>query len=178
MYLASTFVQECVYKQFSEENRHGLIRFISGAVGNPLLSSIRGGLFEAHGHQRLCSGETFKIRLQSEPGPGFGSAETSVWFEPLATRDVSHVSDIRPGYYCRAVAKNFEWIDSQIAPDTLFQITASDKHAIKHSGLEKLKDKLGSSGEIRQYFVVPSDRYAGFQRQNYKYRWYGRFFNI
>src|SRR2546430_4381226 len=123
VYLASTFVQEYVYEQFSEENRHRLISFISGAVGNPLLSSIRGGLFEAHAHQRLCSGEAFKIRLLSEPGPGFGSDETRVYFGPLVTRDVTHVKDISPGYYCRPVAKNFESIDSLIAPDRLFQIT-------------------------------------------------------
>ena len=168
MYLASTFVQEYVYEQFSKENRHRLISFISGAVGNPLLSSIRGGLFEAHAHQRLCSGETFKTRLLSDPGPGSGDDETDdAYFGPLATRDVSHVNDISPGYYCRPVAKNFESIDSLIAPNKLFQITVSDKHPIKHNGLEKLKDKLDSSGEIRLYFVVPSDRYSSFQRQNY-----------
>jgi hypothetical protein len=167
VYLASTFVQEDVYEQFSEEKRHRLIRFISGAVGNPLLSSIRGGLFEAHAQQRLCSGETFKIRLVSEPGSGFGSDETSVHFGLLETREVTQVKDIRAGYYSRAVAKNFESIDSQIAPDRLFQMTVSDKHAIKHNGQSKQKDKLDSSGEIGLYFVEPSDRYAGFQRQNY-----------
>ena len=167
VYLASTFVQEFVYEQFSKENRHRLISFISGAVGNPLLSSIRGGLFEAHAHLRLCSGETFKTRLLSGPGPGSGNDETSAYFGRLPTRDVSHVNDISPGYYCRPVAKNFESIDSLIAPNKLFQITVSDKHPIKHNGLEKLKDKLASSGEIRLYFVVPSDRYSSFQRQNY-----------
>ena len=166
VYFASTFVQECAYDLFSRKNHHHLINFIRDAAGNPFLATIRGGLFEAHAHQRLCSGENFKIQSLESSGSGSGEDET-VNFGQLSTKDVSHVEDIDAGYYCKPVAKNFESIDSMIAPNTLFQITVAEKHPVKHNGLDKLKDKLATSGELRLYFVVPSDRYRGFQHQSY-----------
>jgi hypothetical protein len=167
VYFASMYVQESVYDRFAEQNHDRLMHFIWHSAGNPLLSAMRGTLFEEHVHRRLASDESFEVRRLDEPAEGSGDEVERVTFGKLSTLMVHGVSDIRAGHYCRPQTRNFESIDAVVAPSSLFQITVGEKHPVKSNGLAQLQPQLASSGPIRLYFVVPPDRWGSFKRQSY-----------
>src|SRR5215469_10022675 len=112
VYLESPFVQERAYNRFAEQNYHQLMCFIRDAVGNSFVSAVRGKLFEEYAHRRLCSGESFRVRSLEDSDSG-----SDISFGELKPKFIASVDDIEEGYYCKPTAKNFESIDSLVAPD-------------------------------------------------------------
>jgi hypothetical protein len=88
------------------------------------------------------------------------------------TEHFSTISSVAPGTLCIPRSRNYACVDLLLAPRDLFQITVSRDHSIKGPPLSKLIGSLNqadwiSPGEPRLIFVVPSQVYDDFEKQNY-----------
>jgi hypothetical protein len=65
---------------------------------------------------------------------------------------------------------NFPAVDAILSPNTLFQMTMSETHAINHDELVRVIKHLPAykDGKIMLFFVVPDDIYRSLKHQPYK----------
>jgi len=81
----------------------------------------------------------------------------------------SAIDQIEDNKYYQSESRTFPSIDAIIAPNILFQMTITMTHPIKMIGLKKLKDckKLVKKGDINFYFVVPTQLYNNYPKQDF-----------
>jgi hypothetical protein len=63
---------------------------------------------------------------------------------------------------------NFPSVDIILTPNSLFQITTSQRHPVKQEPLRKILEKLPAKKNISLYFIVPDDNFETFPFQNYQ----------
>ena len=120
-----------------------LIRFITAAKENPLLSVIRGRLFEPMAHKILSRGGSFPTRRLVGVHEARAD-EATVTFPAREMKMFSKLNDIPLGsdYYWTPKSKTFESADSIILPNVAFQMTVGKSHDnIEASGLDKIANK-------------------------------------
>jgi hypothetical protein len=62
---------------------------------------------------------------------------------------------------------NFPSVDVILTPNSLFQITISQRHPVKQEPLRQILEKLPAKENIALYFIVPDDNFETFAFQNY-----------
>ena len=152
---ASKEIQNKVYKVLEYNSKTELIRFITAAKENPLLSVIRGRLFEPMVHKILSRGGSFPTRRLVGVHEARAD-EATVTFPAREMKVFSKLNDIPLGsdYYWTPKSKTFESADSIILPNVAFQMTVGKSHDIQASGLAKI---LQTNSQFNFYFVVPRD---------------------
>lgn len=139
------------------------------------LGSLRGILFERYAHRFLQTHKgPYQIKcLKERPSEKVGTKRqkggdsTEVEHESLqltitdsqSWSDIVEAKDYKDGTYGKPLSRNEKAIDSLLQPDSLFQITVSEKHGVLLASVQQAAAVLRSSQSRRLYFVVPSDKY-------------------
>jgi hypothetical protein len=124
--------------------------------------------------------EAYVLRIFEEGGHIFElkdletgqSGRLNIPRNPEVTR-FNTITQVTAGTLCKPKIRNYACVDMLLAPRDLFQITVSRNHPIKGQPLLKLFDSLIQArwiprvDELRLIFVVPSQDYADFEKQNY-----------
>ncbi|CAI2188688.1 19541_t:CDS:2 [Funneliformis geosporum] len=161
---ASNYVGRQVTKKLKTSILNKLFTELEESLSSGKSNQFLGSCFEQIAHQRLQNGRAFDIR-SLEPNGRTNSTKSFEKQDEILT--FSEIKDIENNMYYRPESKIFPSIDAICAPDSLFQMTTSLNHPIKIVGLQKISGKLASDGEIPFYFVVPSQLYDIYKKQNF-----------
>ncbi|GBB85883.1 hypothetical protein RclHR1_12330004 [Rhizophagus clarus] len=167
---ASSFVSDSLINAYERYHHSSVRDFLQSSYSEPKASGLRGNLFEDYAHRQLQKGGTFRIR---ELTKGVTSTEIMNkkmdklyynWFDTL--RDVDANSYNRPRSRIFESTDSFVFNSQENTLD-LFQVTVSKAHGVKVKGLEKIKTHVWN-GNIKLYFVVPSDKFDDYPWQSYR----------
>ncbi|KAF9944005.1 hypothetical protein BGZ72_002940, partial [Mortierella alpina] len=169
---ASTYVAERIATLLCQEARsmvlERLIRDPGDSDGGIMFEAYILRVFQEGGH-------TFEIRdLET------GAVTTLTLPERPETRHFKVIPPVQAGTLCIPKISNYACVDMLLASRDLFQITVSTDHAIKGPPLSKLISNLIETGwipppdqprgplhEPRLVFIVPSQIYDDFKKQDY-----------
>ncbi|CAJ0751810.1 24068_t:CDS:1, partial [Entrophospora sp. SA101] len=135
---ASEWVAEKVMDKLERNYSQQLRNFVIASSSENEYSTLRGVIFEQIAHRILQKGGTFNIRpLESD------ITSSTIEIPERIKLVFNDINKIEEGKYCQPIQKNFTSVDAVVAPDTLFQMTASKIHPINMNGMKKLVEKLG-----------------------------------
>ncbi|CAH1767267.1 7378_t:CDS:2 [Entrophospora sp. SA101] len=162
---ASEWVAEKVMDKLERNYSQQLRNFVIASSSENEYSTLRGVIFEQIAHRILQKGGTFNIRpLESD------ITSSTIEIPERIKLVFNDINKIEEGKYCQPIQKNFTSVDAVVAPDTLFQMTASKIHPINMNGMKKLVEKLGGksgTNHIYFYFVLPKDLFDNYQAQHF-----------
>ncbi len=160
----SVFIRDRLAELLFAQQRQAMSDFIAGAAISPQLSGVRGELFEVYAHRILGGGGTFHVRSLDDG--------TEQLLEVPRCADIHFLrspSDLSqcPSelHYCQPTVRNFPAVDAVKLPGSLFQMTVSETHAIKHVPLKLVLKSMPDVPCYNLYFVVPDDIYPNFASQ-------------
>jgi hypothetical protein len=156
------------------DNRRILMMWLDGIQKG---SSFSGFLFESYVHERLMDGGKFEIRpLATNSSSSFTIAINRTVGEYTRFKTKFDQDWVYKDIYRMPEDQTFPSIDSYILTETsvlMFQITRSEKHPVKSSGLidllramGKLNDKQGITSLAQLIFVVPRGMGKNYRSQN------------
>jgi hypothetical protein len=173
----SSYVCQQLVRREEAKAHDDLVRFLRDtAVGVPRAGTLRGYLFEEFAHQALQRGGEFLIRALK--GADVESTRT-VRFSPSTARSISDTESIQQllqHEYGKPTSQNFATVDAVLKPNSLFQMTIRDRHAVNVNGLNRVitglltpepdskrlkggrssKTSATTTSSFDFYFVVPS----------------------
>jgi hypothetical protein len=157
----SAYIRNRLAELLFSEQRQAITDFLVGSASSPQLAGVRGDLFEAFAHRVLSGGGAFPVRSLDD------GAESTLQLSSCAgTHPVRSPSDLAqcPSslHYCQPTVRNFPAVDSAILPRSLFQMTVSPSHPVKHAALTRVLDSMPDARCYDLYFVVPDDVYPQF----------------
>lgn len=129
--------------------------------------SLRGLLYQRYAHRYICDGKshTFPIRRlldDDTESPQQSERDSTVSIQVATSRcwktidEAQHWADHT---YGMPQASHHKAIDSLLQPDSMFQMTVSERHDVLRTGVKDAADVLTTKGEKRLYFVVPGNVY-------------------
>eukprot|EP01105_Mastigella_eilhardi_P006405 TRINITY_DN179_c0_g1_i12.p1 TRINITY_DN179_c0_g1~~TRINITY_DN179_c0_g1_i12.p1 ORF type:complete len:735 (-),score=124.72 TRINITY_DN179_c0_g1_i12:1671-3578(-) len=163
----SEFVSRELTTLFCQEEHAQLLSFLRGSAGNSSVAAIRGDLFEAEAHQRLCRGGKFVMRrvgTQTTEEVTLPKVATHV-FEDLKNATVDADVYQKPTFRSLCAVDSFMVHNSRLL---MFQMTVASEHSLKQKGLDAVvaqaKERFfkGKKVPATVYIVVPPDRFSSF----------------
>lgn len=157
---ASDYVSERIVQRLAEREHAELVKFVK-YVRDPVISVVRGNLFESLAHTELCKGGQFRVR-NLETG-----VEDNDVFPPLVEKyfDKLDLDCFQAGTYARPRSKQFTALDSfgnyEKGPKA-FQITINESHGLNYNGISAM---LQLQKPLDIFFVVPPDKFDTFPKQ-------------
>ncbi|EGG21762.1 hypothetical protein DFA_01648 [Cavenderia fasciculata] len=158
MVIGSPFIKQKLFQRFYWRWTNDLLDQMK--TSSFLSSSFGSAMFEQLSHQTLTVGGTF-----------FSTNLYTLKLEPSTQKEFFdyNILEYDENVYLRPNNRDFEAVDSIIKPKFLFQMTVSDSHSIKSSGLHNLLHSLDPSHtkDIFLFFVVQEKNYSTFSQQSY-----------
>lgn len=162
---ASDFVGSQVTRKLKTSILNKLHTDLEETLSSGKSNQFLGTCFEQMAHQKFRNGGIFEVRSLEPADDQNDHTQNIEGQDEILT--FSTIEEIENGKYYQPESKIFPSIDAICAPDKLFQMTTAIRHPIKLIGLEKIRSKLARSGKISFYFVVPSQLYDIYKKQNF-----------
>ena len=161
---ASRFVHRAVYQKVAQDNLSTVFKIMDKCSTSTTLRGIYGQLFESYCHDMLGCGKAFPVKSLENARAKEKDLDLPQCV-PVTFRDLSKMNIEKNKLYIPK-QKNFESVDSILAPNMAFQITVAEEHAVKVNGLNRVKEALRCQ-ELNLYFVVPKAIYSEYKKQPY-----------
>jgi hypothetical protein len=174
---ASAYVIDRFVDMINTESASAMYREVRDGLARNERDGTLGKIFECYVRHLFFTGSGTKIRkrrLHKAPNKRkkFEAEERFVIPEKLEHKPFNGMADfsipVEDTGTIWTPGPNFPSVDMVLTPNSLFQITISQRHPVKQEPLRKILEKLPAKKNISLYFIVPDDNFETFPYQNYQ----------
>ncbi|PNH01411.1 hypothetical protein TSOC_012713 [Tetrabaena socialis] len=153
MKLASRYVADQLAIRGGQEHKRVLKEMVQSCLGSPAFAAAAGQMFKAFAHRVLQEGGIFEVR-QLLPGT---SNSSQIHYVVSRVEQFGKLTEVKPEQqvYWLPDHPNFPAVDALMQPESLFQMSLSQKKEVNMNGLRAAGAQLTGPTK-RLYFVVPA----------------------